>query len=72
MDLASEGRLFRLKLDHSRRSREEALATIRQVPPLGLWQVRVGGRMKGRTVVTLTKATLMQWPHGRRAARAPA
>ena len=43
------GRLFKLRLERSLAAREDALASIRQVPPLGLWQARIGGRMRGVT-----------------------
>lgn len=44
------GRLFRLKMHHNCHARQQALATIRQRPD-GQWQARIGGRLRGRTVV---------------------
>ena len=48
------GRLFKLRLERSLAAREDALASIRQVPPLGHWQARIGGRVRGRTVTFLS------------------
>jgi len=44
------GRLFKLRLKRSHAARHDALASIRQRPD-GAWQARIGGRMRGRTLV---------------------
>jgi hypothetical protein len=49
------GRLFQLKLKRSLAARAEALGTIRPVPAGGV-QVRIGGRMRGKTHVFSTRA----------------
>lgn len=46
---ARRGRLFKLRLQRSRAAREDALASVRQLPN-GRWQARIGGRMRGKTV----------------------
>ena len=48
-EAVDRGRLFRLQLLRSKAARDDALATIRELPS-GWWQVRIGGRMRGRTV----------------------
>jgi hypothetical protein len=48
------GRLFQLKMKRNRAARLDALETVRQRPD-GLWQARVGGRMRGITVVAATQ-----------------
>ena len=47
---ALAGRLFRLRLRRSQAARDDALAGVRRRPD-GRWQVRIGGRMRGRTLV---------------------
>lgn len=42
------GRLFKLKAARNLAARVDALASIRELPRGG-WQVRIGGRLKGRT-----------------------
>lgn len=49
-DQLDRGRLFRLKMHHNCHARQAALATIRQRPD-GQWQARVGGKVRGWTVV---------------------
>lgn len=41
-----EGRLFRLRLERSSASRQDALATIRRTVGC-LWTVRIGGAVRG-------------------------
>lgn len=43
------GRLFTLRLKRSAHARQTALESIRQLPN-GRWQVRIGGRVRGRTL----------------------
>ncbi len=49
------GRLTRLKFKHNAAAREGALQSIRKASPAigealpAIWQVRIGGRMRGRT-----------------------
>lgn len=52
---ATTGRLVQLKFKRNREARAEALASIRERPQ-GNWQVRVGGRMRGRTVIAPSRA----------------
>jgi len=58
--LVRRGRLFKLVLKRSFAARTEALASIRQVPPLGHWQARLGGKVRGRTVTFLSRAAAEQ------------
>lgn len=45
------GRLFQLKLRHNKAARDAARETLRERPD-GQWQARIGGRLRGRTVVS--------------------
>lgn len=56
-EAVDRGRLFMLKLRHNRTAREEARKTLRQRPD-GQWQVRIGGRFRGRTVVSPLRAVV--------------
>jgi hypothetical protein len=43
-----DGRLFTLQLERSQAARGEAEASVRELPG-GLWQARIGGRLRGAT-----------------------
>lgn len=48
-EIVNEGRLFTLKLRRNAEARAAALATLWRRPD-GLWQARVGGKIRGCTV----------------------
>lgn len=55
LEPVQRGRLFQLKLRRNAAARKDALASIRPRPQ-GNWQVRIGGRVRGRWLVLPTRA----------------
>lgn len=53
----NRGRLFKMKVDRNRDARQSALSTVRELPRGG-WQARVGGPVRGRLVLGVSRAAV--------------
>jgi len=55
-------RLWRLKVKRNHAARQDALASVREAPG-GYWLARVGGRMRGTTIVAGSRSAAEAMVH---------